>query len=1120
MSTHPMDEEAIFHAVCQKADTVEQQAYLDEVCGSDQGLRDGVEALLAAHHDIGVLDKPPVKVSVDVVRHPKTELPGTRIGPYQLIEPLGEGGFGVVYLAEQQEPIQRRVALKIIKLGMDTQAVIARFEAERQALAMMDHPHVAKVLDAGATETGRPYFVMELVHGFPITEHCDEHQFTTRERLELFVKVCDAVRHAHERGIIHRDIKPSNVMVTLRDGEAVPKVIDFGIAKATDQRRTERTVATEQGQLIGTPQYMSPEQASFSATDVDNRSDIYSLGVLLYELLVGTTPFEPEQLRDVGYDRVCQIIRETELPVPSKRLSTLGDATTEITEQRRTRPAELSRQLRGDLDVIVMKALEKDRQDRYSTVAELADDIGRHLRNEPIQARPPTLATRVTKWSHRHRTFVWAAAAVVLLALVGSTASTAMIAGALRQVSVQRDAAQVARREADRRLDDAKYNLYVSHTRLARADWKDGQVGRMVETLESHIPARGERDLRGWEWYYLMSLTRRDLTTIRPDIGPINNVKWSADQRYLAAAGDTIHVYDAVTNQLLFQITNPFQFAWSPSGHELVVISRDGRVSVWDADQQVRTREIADIKDNVLSGVVAAAWSPDGMQIALAIGRRMYIWPADGSGDRVTVDLDKRVWAKSLAWHPAGQYICIGGEYPGWAHVWDVQDGESVIVEQMHDHAITDVTWSPDGTLLATAGWNLDVFLWDTKSWKLVREFAGVESNPHDLCWSPDAAHLASAGEDGRVVVWDVETGQRQSYRRGHRAPIESLDWSADGQRIVTGSRDRTIKIWEPLEPQEYEEIPCESVAVWSPAGDQIATYRPKRTEPTELRVSILAVPPAEKVVDLPVSAEVSGLDISPDGARCAVAHEGGALAVWRTEAPQRLWEVPDAHHPTDGTQIASRCVDWRPDGRVLASCGTDKTVKLWDGASGKLLRTLTGHEHPLGAVVWSPDGSRLASTDWQCHVKIWNTNTWAVEHELMRSPRPAHAADGHRPIAFSDDGRYLASGGAAGIVYIWDAESGRELLQLHGHTGNIRSVAWTPNGRRLVSGSEDGLIKIWDTASGREMLTLRGHVGWIGSVDWSPDGERLLTEGALWDATAAYESFGPSKQVPAAQAH
>jgi len=364
-------------------------------------------------------------IGADGPGHGAGEEPGSRIGRYRLVKPIGEGGFGTVYEAEQLEPVQRRVALKIIKLGMDTREVIARFEAERQTLALMEHPHIAQVLDAGATETGRPYFVMELVRGRPITEYCDHHQYDLRQRLELFSLVCSAVQHAHQKGIIHRDIKPSNVLVGESDGKPVPKVIDFGIAKATDQRLTEKTYFTQHRQLIGTPLYMSPEQADLGSLDVDTRSDIYSLGVLLYELLTGTTPFDEEDLRSAGFGEIQRIIRDEQPPRPSTRASSLGASLNQVASLRRERSERLTRSLRGELDWIVMKCLEKDRTRRYETANGLVMDIKRYLSDEPVVASPPSRAYRLRKLVARHRT-VFASSLVMALLLVAGVVGTSI----------------------------------------------------------------------------------------------------------------------------------------------------------------------------------------------------------------------------------------------------------------------------------------------------------------------------------------------------------------------------------------------------------------------------------------------------------------------------------------------------------------------------------------------------------------------------------------------------------------------------------------------------------------------------------------------------------------------
>ena len=368
---------------------------------------------------------------------------------YKLLEELGSGGMGVVYKAEQIKPVKRTVALKIIKLGMDTKQVVARFETERQALAVMDHPNIAKVFDGGATETGRPYFVMEIVRGLPITEYCDKHKLTTRERLELLTHVCQAIQHAHQKGVIHRDLKPSNILVMVQEDKPVPKIIDFGIAKAIEHRLTERTLFTEQGQLIGTPEYMSPEQAEMSGLDVDTRTDIYSLGVMLYELLVGVLPFDPKTLRSASFGEIQRIIREKEPPKASTRLSTLGDTQTSIAEHRKADPSSLRKELKGDLDWITMRAMAKDRTQRYASASELEADIERYLRHEPVVAGPPSTIYRIRKYIKRHKVGVAAAALVILAILIGITGTSIGLFKAVRAEKKAREEAETAQQVSD-----------------------------------------------------------------------------------------------------------------------------------------------------------------------------------------------------------------------------------------------------------------------------------------------------------------------------------------------------------------------------------------------------------------------------------------------------------------------------------------------------------------------------------------------------------------------------------------------------------------------------------------------------------------------------------------------
>jgi serine/threonine protein kinase len=476
MITSPDNIDQIFWEALQLSSEEERRAYLERACGANHELRQLVDKLLCAQPKAAAFLEQPFAESPATVDEPIGEGPGTIIGPYKLLEQIGEGGFGVVFMAEQQQPIRRKVALKVLKPGMDTRQVVARFEAERQALALMDHPNVAKVLDAGQTTSGRPYFVMDLVKGIPITQYCDQNQLPVRERLELFVHVCQAVQHAHQKGIIHRDIKPTNVLVTLHDGTPVPRIIDFGIAKALGQQLTDKTLFTGFAQMIGTPLYMSPEQAELSGLDIDTRTDIYSLGVLLYELLTGTTPFDKERFRQVGYDEMRRIIREEEPPRPSTRISTLGLAATTLSTQRKSDPKRLSQLFRGELDWIVMKCLEKDRGRRYETASALARDIERYLHDEPVLACPPSMMYRFRKFARRNKAIL-ATATLISLALL-----SAVVVLALSNLRINDEKSQ-----KDKALQQALANKKIAETQRRRAQDNLGKAREAVERMLTRV---------------------------------------------------------------------------------------------------------------------------------------------------------------------------------------------------------------------------------------------------------------------------------------------------------------------------------------------------------------------------------------------------------------------------------------------------------------------------------------------------------------------------------------------------------------------------------------------------------------------------------------------------------
>jgi serine/threonine protein kinase/tetratricopeptide (TPR) repeat protein len=507
MSPETPSVESIFAHAIEIQSSDERVAYLDRTCAHDSALRGEVERLVRDYFRAGEFLENPLAQIGPTIDHPVSEAPGTVIGPYKLLQQIGEGGMGTVYLAEQTHPVRRRVALKVIKGANDNRQVLARFEAERQAVALMDHPNIAKVLDAGATPNGRPYFVMELVKGVPITQFCDQQRLTPKQRLELFVPVCQAVQHAHQKGIIHRDLKPSNVLVCTFDGRAVPKIIDFGVAKATGPKLTERTLFTEFGAIVGTFEYMSPEQAQLDQFDIDTRSDIYSLGVLLYELLTGSTPLERKWLREVAVLELLRLVREQDPPRPSTRLSTT-EGLPSIAANRGTEPKKLRVLMRGELDWIVLKALEKDRDRRYATAIGLAQDIERFLHDEPVFACPPSAAYRLQKFARKHRKTLMAGAAFVVVLVAATIVSVGQAVRATRAAEAERRAKLAeadraegergARLQAQKRLAQVEKNHEIIASIFTDLDLVDVKEG--TEPLEAVLAQRllkAANDLEG-----------------------------------------------------------------------------------------------------------------------------------------------------------------------------------------------------------------------------------------------------------------------------------------------------------------------------------------------------------------------------------------------------------------------------------------------------------------------------------------------------------------------------------------------------------------------------------------------------------------------------------------------
>jgi len=990
---------------------------------------------------------------------------GKQFGPYRVLSLLGHGGMGSVWLAERVDGLfTRQVALKLIHASLKGRVMTERFIREREILASLNHPNIARLLDAGFAEDGQPYLALDFVAGTPLTAYCDDRRLTIRERLELFRQVLNAVQYAHAHLVIHRDLKPANLLVT-QEGQV--QLLDFGIAKLLTEGAAKATELTQLGGRAMTPGYAAPEQ--IAGAPITTAADVYALGVMLYELLTGERPYK---LKRETRGALEEAILQADPGAPSRTAFREAAAAA-----RATTAKKLSSTLRGDLDTIVFKALKKSPAERYATANAFGEDIARFLRGDVVLAQPDSVAYRALKFARRHWVGI-AAAGVVLLTLAGGLAATSYEA---RVASAERDA---ARQSQSRLLTEA------AAQRLKDSDVAGAQ-GIILEVLMNPRFAQ-ERTPAAVSVFQEIRAAESQRGVLSGHRERLSSAAYSPDgTRIVTASSDkTARIWDAHTGMELAVLSGHRErlssAAYSPDGTRIVTASIDKTARIWDAHSGV---ELA-----VLSGhgdfVQSAAYSPDGSRIVTAsTDKTARIWDAH-TGMELAVLSGHRDRLYSAAYSPDGSRI-VTASIDMTARIWDAHSGKQLAVLS-GDVPFISAAYSPDGTRIVAALADKTARIWDAHTGAELTALSGHGDNVFQAAFSPDGTRIVTASADRTARIWDAHTGTQLAVLSSHGDMVLSAAYSPDGARIVTASADKTARIWDAR--------PGIELAVLAGHRDRVnfATYSPEGT-----RILTASEDKTARIWDAHSGKQLAVLSDPGDTVyQAAFSPDGTDIVEALGDKTARIW---DAHLGKQLAVLSGHAnfvmfAAYSRDGMRIATASLDKTARIWDAHTGTQLAVLSGHGDAVFRAAFSPDGTRVVTGSVDRSARIWDAHTGTQLAVLLGHGETVTSA------AYSPDGTRILTASSDKTARIWDAHTGIELAVLSGHRGSVNSAAYSPDGTRILTASDDKTARIWDARTGTQLAVLSGHGDNVFQASYSPDGSRIVTASVdktarIWDA-------------------